>query len=138
GVEQLGGMEGGLQQLGAEVNRLSVMAQLSTIRMSCQTDPSGAGAAQAFHPTVAARYQGEVCKMTQQTVDAFSRNCQNGQQPCSNAALVAGSVDVQYAEAVGADANACYSYTSGTAKVVGCQAATGFQLVHIENLAGIQ
>ncbi len=137
-MEQLGGLEGGFEQLGAEINRLSAVAQLGSIRVSCQTDPSGAGATQSFHPTVAARYQGEACKVNDKTIEAFGRNCTSGQRPCSEAAMLSMTGDTGYANAVGADPASCFSYTSGTAKLIGCQAATGFQIVHIENLGGVQ
>ncbi|MEO0324148.1 MAG: hypothetical protein AAF447_14395, partial [Myxococcota bacterium] len=96
------------------------------------------GAAQSFHPTVAARYQAEACKVNEKTIEAFGRNCTSGQRPCSEAAMLSTTGDTGYASAVSADPNSCFAYTSGSAKLVGCQAPTGFQIVHIENLGAVQ
>ncbi len=131
------------QQLGnsiaANMNRISVSMKLSGVQTSCQSDPSGAGAMQHFHPSVAGQYQAVACQVGQPLIDAIGRGCSDGQRPCSNAAVLAGTPDASKATNLGLDASKCYSYTSGSAKVIGCSDdATGqFQLIHLENPTGV-
>ena len=126
------GSQDGRSRAGREANMAGAFGLMPG------AERSGAGATQAFHPSVAARYQAEACKVTEQTIEAFGRNCNSGQRPCSDAAMLSTTGDAGYASAVGADANSCFSYTSGSAKLVGCQAPTGFQIVHIESLGAVQ
>ncbi|MBO6934039.1 MAG: DUF4190 domain-containing protein [Deltaproteobacteria bacterium] len=127
------------QSLAANMNRISVSMKLSAIKMSCTSDPSGAGAMQQFHPSVAGQYQAVACQVDQPLVDAIGRGCSDGVRPCSEAAVVAGTADASRVTALGLDANQCYSYVSGTAKVIGCRdaASNQFQLVHLENPTGV-
>jgi len=131
------------QQLGnsfaANMNRISVSMKLSAIRTSCSADPSGSGAMQHFHPSVAGQYQAVACQVDQPLVDAIGRGCSDGQRPCSEAAVLAGSADASRATNLGLDPSKCYSYVSGSAKVIGCrdEASNQFQLIHLENPTGV-
>jgi hypothetical protein len=115
--------------IDVEVNRLSMNIMLSGIQSSCAMDPSGAAAASYFHPNVAATYQSQACQVTADVVTAFSDPTR------ATGTVVAGSPDESWAVAVGADTSQCYSFVSGTAKVVGCNMPDGFKIVHMENVS---
>ena len=126
-------------QFAAAMNRITVSAKLSSIQMACQGDPSGAQAMNQFHPSVAGQYQSVACQVGQPLVDAVSRDCTEGQRPCSNGAVLASTADAGKASALGLNPQECYSYISGTAKVIGCQnpQTQQLQLIHLENPAGV-
>jgi len=131
----------GLGNLGGEMNRISLSFSLSTIKASCMSDPSGAGAANSIHPAVFPQLQGVVCQVNDQTVSAFGSSCNSEPQPspCSTVQPVAVAGDGQYADAVGIPQASCWTYTSGSAKIVGCNAPEGgFKIVHMENPAAVQ
>ncbi len=130
--------EVGNGSLGAELNRISLGFTLGAMKASCSTDPSGAGTSNFFHPQVAAQYRAAACQTTDQTLEAFARSCTSGQHPCSEAAVAAGTADESRATALGLDAQQCYVYTSGGAKVVACQMSDSLKLVHIESLGAVQ
>lgn len=94
---------------------------------------------QHFHPSVAGQYQAVACQVDQPLVDAIGRGCSDGQRPCSEAAVVAGTADASRAQGLGLDPNKCFSYVSGTAKVIGCRdtASNQFHLIHLENPTGV-
>ncbi len=125
-------------EFGAEVTRISLSLALSSMKVSCASDPSGAGTSNWFAPSVAATYQGSACQVTDATLEAFSRNCNTGQMPCSSAGALAGTADESRAAAAGVDASQCYVYQSGSAKIVGCGLDTGYKIIHIENLGAVQ
>ena len=126
---------------GGEMNRISLSFKLSSIKSSCMSDPSGAGAAGSIHPTVFPQLQGVACQVNDQTVSAFGSSCdtQPRPTPCSTVQPASAAGDEAYAEAAGLDASACYSYVSGSAKIVGCNTPEGqFMIVHMENPAAVQ
>ncbi len=135
------------QQLGqpndngfaANASRISVRMKLFAIQSSCAADPSGAGAMQQFHPSIANRYQDVACQVDQPLFDAVGRGCAEGRHPCSAVTLLAGTSDASRATDLGLDPTHCYVHTSGTAKVISCRNETTnqFQLIHLENPAGV-
>ncbi len=131
----------GLGNLGGEMNRISLSFALSTIKSSCMSDPSGAGAANSFHPTTFPQLQSVACQVNDQTVSAFGASCETQPRPspCSTVQPVSAAGDEQYAEAVGIAPASCWSYVSGSAKIVGCNTPEGqFKIVHMENPAAVQ
>jgi len=125
--------------MGAELNRISLSIKLSSIKMSCTGDPSGAGTAMHFVDSVAAQYQATACQVNQSTLDAFGRNCQQGQRPCSDSGAVPGSEHESRVTSAGLDPQRCYWYHSGSAKIVGCNIQpSGFRILHMENPAAVQ
>lgn len=128
----------GLGGFGAELSRMSLAMNLAGIKMSCAGDPSGAGAVNYLHPSVAATLQPQACQITDQAVEAFGRNCSSGQTPCSAAASLTGTPDAAMATNLGLDTNRCYSYTSGQAKLIGCNTDAGFKLISIQNPGAVQ
>lgn len=125
-------------EFGAELTRISLSLALSSMKVSCASDPSGAGTSNWFVPSVAPQYQPQACQVTDATLEAFSRNCTQGQMPCSTAASLAGTGDESRAAAAGVDVGQCYVYSSGSAKIIGCSLDTGYKLIHIENPAAVQ
>ena len=130
--------EEAVEGMGAELTRISLTFTLSGVKLSCTSDPSGAGTNNYFHPQVAGQYGAAACQVSDQTIDAFGRSCTTGQRPCSDALSAVGSADESRVTGLGLDATQCYVYTSGTAKIVGCALDTGFKLVHVEGLSGVQ
>lgn len=131
----------GLGQLGAEMSRISLSLTLEGMRAGCSADPSGAGAANYFHAQAFPQYQNVACQITSPgVVDAFARSCasQPQQRPCSDAAVLANTADASYATNLGLNPQTCYSYTSGSAKIVACQTDLGYKFVHMENLTSVQ
>lgn len=131
---------GGMGQIGAEMSRISLSLNLEGVKMSCSMDPSGAGAANYFHQPVFAQYQGQVCQVTQPgVVDAFARSCQSQpqQRPCSDVAIVTGA-DQERVTGLGLNAQTCYAYTSGSAKILACNTDVGYKFVHFENVTAVQ
>ena len=124
-------------QFAASMNRISVSMKLSAIKMGCSTDPSGAQSMQGFHPSVAGQYQAVACQVNDAFIEAVGRGCDEGQHPCSSASVLAGTPDASRATNLGLDPSKCYAYTSGTAKVIGCnnEQTQQFQLIHLENPA---
>ena len=125
-------------QLAASMSRISVSMKLSAMKMGCATDPSGTQAMQQFHSAVAGQYQAVACQVGEPLIEAVSRSCDEGTHPCASASVVAGTADATRATALGLDPQQCYAYTSGTAKVIGCNDEKNgqFQLIHLENPAG--
>jgi hypothetical protein len=115
-----------------EANRISLSLALSGVQSSCTTDPSGASAASYFHPNVFATYQAQACMINDDVVNAF------GDATRATGVVAAGSGDEAWATAVAADASQCYSFTSGSAKVVACTLPEGFKIVHLENITMVQ
>lgn len=131
---------GGMGQLGAEMSRISLSLNLEGVKMSCSMDPSGAGAANYFHASIFPTYQSQVCQVTQpNVVDAFARSCQSQpqQRPCSDAAVVSGT-DADLATSLGLNPLTCYAYTSGSAKIIGCNTDLGYKFIHFENITAVQ
>ena len=128
----------GAEQLGtsfqAEASRISLVFALGGLRMSCTSDPSGAGTSEYLHPNVAASLQGQACQVTDATIDAF------GDAQRSQAQMLPGTGDESYANNVGVDPAQCTRFTSGSAKIIGCSLgdAMGFKIIHLENLASVQ
>ncbi len=133
--EELGEGMGGL---GGELTRISLGFQLSGIKMSCAGDPSGAAAANYFHPQVFAQNQAAACQVTDATLQAMGRSCNTGQVPCSAVTNITTTPDASRATSLGLDGNQCWVYTSGSAKIIGCQTPTGFKLIHLENPGAVQ
>lgn len=125
-------------ELGAELTRISLSLALSSMKVSCGSDPSGAGTSNWFAPSVGPQYQAQACQVTDATVTAFGRNCNQGQMPCSTAGVLAGTGDESRAAAAGVDVSQCYVYTSGSAKIIGCSLDTGYKIIHLENLGAVQ
>jgi len=128
-----------LQQLGAEMSRLSLVFVVGGVRMSCAMDSSGAGTARYFHPDVAAQYTATACQLDSDRVaDAFSRGCDQGATPCSDVQVLAGTEDASRASALGLDLNRCFRYTSGQAKLIACTVDEGMKIIHLENPSAVQ
>lgn len=127
------------QQLAAEMSRLSLTMTLASVQMSCAADPTGAQAAQtALHPNVAAQYQGVLCTFSEQALDAFGRSCDEG-APCATVTVLSATPEAQRATALGMDANQCFLYQSGQARLIGCNnAQSEFRLIHLENVNAVQ
>tara|TARA_B100001750_G_scaffold187938_1_gene157452 strand:- start:2391 stop:2876 length:486 start_codon:yes stop_codon:yes gene_type:complete len=134
-AEEVGGAVAG------ELSRFSLSLHLSSMKMSCASDPSGAGAANQFHPTVFPQYQAVACQVNDQTVAAFSNSCDTEPRPtpCSTVQRSDNAGDGAYAQAAGLDPTSCFSYVSGSAKIVGCNTPEQqFKIVHMENPAAVQ
>ena len=125
-------------EFGAEVTRISLSLALGSIKMSCASDPSGAGTSNWFVPAIAPQYQSQACQVTDATLEAFGRGCNTGQTPCSSASALAGTPDASRAAAAGVEVSQCYVYQSGSAKIVGCGLDTGYKIIHLENLGAVQ
>ena len=136
-------MEGAGEVVG-ELNRISLGLRLSTMKMSCASDPSGAGTASAFHPQAFTAYQGIACQVNDQTIAAIRQSCTppEGQpvpSPCSTVQSATASGDAGRALGVGLTADSCFTYTSGSMKIVGCSVQDqGFQIIHLENPGAVQ
>jgi hypothetical protein len=131
---------GGMGQIGAEMSRISLSLNLEGVKMSCSMDPSGAGAANYFHATIFPTYQSQACQVnTPGVVEAFSRSCQSQpqQRPCSDVAIVTGT-DADLATGLGLNAQTCYAYTSGSAKIIACNTDLGYKFIHFENVTAVQ
>ena len=117
--------------------RMSLASALTNVQAGCASDPSGASAANWFHESAFQSLQPTLCtSVTPQVVQAFSRDCNNGQPPCSQVAPAAG--DPSLAALGVADPARCTRFTSGTAMMVTCNLPTGFKIVQASNLAGVQ
>ncbi|MCB9611835.1 MAG: hypothetical protein H6722_05195 [Sandaracinus sp.] len=126
------------QQLAAEMSRLSLTMSLASAQLGCASDPTGAQAAQAvLHPSVATQYQGMLCNIPQNTLDAFGRGCDEG-APCSTVTVLASTPDAAKATALGLDANQCFLYQSGQARIIGCNTPSDYRVILMENLAAVQ
>jgi len=125
-AEELGG------SFEAEMNRISLSVTLDGIMQTCAGDPTGAAASSFFNAGVAGTYSGLACTTNADTVAAFSDASR------STASNLAGSADEFHAIAQGIDANTCFVFTSGSAKVIGCSQVDGFKLLHIESLNMVQ
>jgi len=118
---------------GAELNRITLQFTLDGIVSSCASDPSGSAASAQFHPAVGGTYASVACQVTPNTVAAFVDSSR------SQASGLAGTADEFHAVAQSLDPSNCYVYTSGSAKIIGCQMPEGaFQLLHIESPASVQ
>lgn len=138
-----GFVEGAGEMVG-ELNRISLSMSLSAVKLSCTGDPSGAGAAAHFHQSAFAAYQGVACQVTDQTLAAIRNSCTPGngatpQTPCSNVTSATAAGDAGRAAGVGVDASSCFSYTSGTMRIVACNIeGQGLKIIHLENPGGVQ
>ncbi len=131
----------GFGQIGAELQRVSLGLNLAGIQSSCMSDPSGAAAAQFFHPQVAAQFQGQACTLTPMAAEAYGRGCSPSAPStvgaCSQASML-GGLDASKATALGIPPSDCYSFTSGQAKIIGCNDGGGFKIIHWENVNAVQ
>ncbi|MFT5354212.1 MAG: hypothetical protein ACI9KE_001417 [Polyangiales bacterium] len=137
-----GFVEGAGEMVG-EFSRITLSMSLSTIKAGCASDPSGAGAVTHFHPAAFPAYQAVACQVTDQTLAAIRNSCTPGngvaQTPCSNVMSATAAGDAGRAAGVGVDANSCFSYTSGTMRIVACNIdGQGLKIIHLENPAGVQ
>lgn len=117
--------------------RMSLSSSLTSIQSACGSDPSGASAAPYFHDQAFEPLQPTLCaSVTPQVVQAFSRDCTSGQQPCST---VAPPDDQASLAAMGvADPTRCSRFSSGTAMILTCNLPTGFKILEVANLSGVQ
>ena len=58
--------------------------------------------------------------------------------PCSTATVLSSTPDAAKATALGLDANQCFLYQSGQARIIGCNTPTDFRVILMENLAAVQ
>lgn len=137
GGQSFGSAFGG--EIGAEMSRLSLAMTLAGLNLSCVSDPSGASSGEYFHPQVFPTLQGEACTLGQDAVDAYSRACSpNGPRPCSSVVPLTGTPDASRATALNLQPGSCYVYTSGQGKLIGCETAQTFAIIHWENVNAVQ
>ncbi|MEM6961860.1 MAG: hypothetical protein AAF550_08980, partial [Myxococcota bacterium] len=118
----------GIASIEESHSRLALTSSLSRILTACTTDPSGAGAENLFHPSVAQRYQPIICTVTAETLEAFGDH--------QRSQIVPG--DDGRAVELGISSDSCFLATSGAAKIIGCQIddsteAVSLQLIHLES-----
>ncbi len=128
--------ESALSNLTSQSHRFPLSLALSTIKVGCTSDPTGAGAANFVLPQAMESVQGQICAITEQTVTAFGQSCDAG-SPCANSSLLAGSPDEGIATQFSVDANACSVHTSGEAKLIWCETDSGGRIVLAQNLASV-
>lgn len=117
---------------GGEMRRVSLTLNLSSMKMTCSMDPTGAANQQMFHPNVWASMQAQSCTVTDRAIQVF------GDPNLVPVAPLAGSADEARATSLGIDANQCTLFVYQAAKIVGCSMPDGnFQIVHMENVGSV-
>ncbi|MCS6796927.1 MAG: hypothetical protein NZ898_00070 [Myxococcota bacterium] len=116
-----------------EIQRIPLVATLGGIRMSCVTDPSGASAAQYFHPNVFPQLQAQACAIDDNVLNAYSEPNR------SQAATARGSPYEATITGLGLQLDGCAVFSSGASRIVGCSDPSGrYLIVHAENIAQVQ
>ena len=126
--------------VGVEGTRIGAVFALQSVQRSCNSDPTGAGAANNVHPSAMPQLQGVLCQVNEQTIAAVRDSCSNQPRPapCSMGQSLEGSGSEAYAENLGIEPENCFKYTSGSAVVVMCSIDGATKLVHLENPTAVQ
>ncbi len=125
------------QQARMRASRLEFASMIDQIRVGCQADPTGAATVAFYLPRRAATIQAEACSVTEQTAIAIRQECPAA-GPCSNASRLAiGTPDAQLLSDAGIIAAQCTVFTSGQAKLIGCNTGGRYQIAHLENAAAV-
>lgn len=132
------GLSFGGGEIGAEMSRLSLALTLGGLDLSCAGDPSGASASTYFHPQAFPALQAQACSLTESAIEAYTQACSPGVTPCSTVAPLTGTPDASRATALGLQPSDCYVYTSGQGKLVACESAQSFAIIHWENVNAVQ
>lgn len=134
-----GAGQGAGATLAGELSRLSLSMSLASVQIQCATDPTGARAAQSIlHPGVTDALQGQLCAIDDRVAEAFAQSCDLEERPCSNISALA-APDTERATALGIDPSQCFVYTSGQARIIGCNTPSAdFRIIHLENVTAVE
>jgi hypothetical protein len=120
----------GASGIVVEGSRLSLQMRLTSMKLACQGDPSGAAAATNFAPSVAASLQSQACGVTDEAIAAFADSTK------APGETLAGTDQEGLAGQVGADPNACARFAAGSQRIAGCTLSDGnFVIVAMEGFA---
>ena len=131
--EDVGRVEDIKQQLKAETSRSRLVHALFHIKANCSSKSKNVVWSQYFLPEVASRFQKEICSMTENVIDVYSRSCSLSPK-CSRISAINSTSEIELIRNLKLDPSTCFSFSSGASKILGCELNREFKIIHVENI----